>query len=269
MKTATQRLLAVTPLASLVLLSAATWAAASTSPTHLEPRLSWCSPSGAHPLGCGEGGVDLLALVSRAEIGGVALAVTVALSGFVVGTPLGALAALLRGPVERAVSRVADLIQAFPTFLLALVVLAAVRSPSRVHLLLVFGATAWAPFARLALAETRVLREAPFVEAARAIGLGRVAVVVRHLVPQLLGVVAVQLGATGASIVVSEAALAFVGLGPHDGVSLGAVMDQGVAAMLRAPHVLAVGAVAVFATSVSLLVAGRALDGRAPRGGTP
>jgi ABC-type dipeptide/oligopeptide/nickel transport system permease subunit len=59
---------------------------------------------------------------------------------------------------------------------------------------------------------------------------------------------------------VSEAALSFVGLGPRDGVSLGSVLDQGVYAMLRAPHVLAVGSVSVFVTSLSLLIAGRAAD---------
>jgi ABC-type dipeptide/oligopeptide/nickel transport system permease subunit len=68
----------------------------------------------------------------------------------------------------------------------------------------------------------------------------------------------VQLGSTAAAIVVSEAALGFVGLGPRGGVSLGSVLDQGVAAMLRAPHVLVVGAVAVAATSAAMLVAGRA-----------
>jgi hypothetical protein len=52
--------------------------------------------------------------------------------------------------------------------------------------------------------------------------------------------------------------LAFVGLGPHDGVSLGGVLDQGVAAMLRAPRVLVVASTAVFATSASMLAAGRA-----------
>ena len=67
----------------------------------------------------------------------------------------------------------------------------------------------------------------------------------------------------GIAIVVSEAALSFVGLGPRDGVSLGAVMDQGVAAMLRAPHVLVVGALAIFVTSASMLIAGRAAGARA------
>jgi len=70
----------------------------------------------------------------------------------------------------------------------------------------------------------------------------------------------VQLGSTAAAVVVSEAALGFVGLGPADGVSLGALIDQGVAAMLRAPHVLAVGTVAVSAASISLLLAGRVVE---------
>jgi ABC-type dipeptide/oligopeptide/nickel transport system permease subunit len=85
--------------------------------------------------------------------------------------------------------------------------------------------------------------------------------VLRHIVPNLLGIVAVQLGSTAASIVVSEAALAFVGFGPRDGVSLGNVLDQGVSSMLRAPHVLVVGAVAVFVTSAAMMVAGNALAG--------
>ncbi len=59
---------------------------------------------------------------------------------------------------------------------------------------------------------------------------------------------------------VSEAALGFVGLGPRDGVSLGSILDQGVAAMLRAPHVLLVGATAVFVTSAAMLLAGLAIE---------
>jgi peptide/nickel transport system permease protein len=248
------------PLAIVVAASSVAATAATHAPDRLEPAFAWCSPSASRPLGCGEAGVDLLALLSNAVLRGVALAAIVALAGFVVGMPLGAAAALARGRFERAVARACDLIQAFPTFLLALAVLSAVRAPSRIHIGFVFAITAWAPFARLALAQTRVLRDAQFVEAARALGAGGARVLLRHVVPNLLGVVAVQLGATAAAIVVSEAALAFVGLGPRDGVSLGGVLDQGVAAMLRAPHVLIIAALAVFATSASLLVAGRAAD---------
>jgi peptide/nickel transport system permease protein len=225
----------------------------------LDPASAWCVPSSARLLGCGEAGVDLLAVVSSAALRAIALAVSVSVVSFSVGTPLGVAAALARGRFERFVERGCDLVQAFPTFMLALAVLSAVRAPSRLHIGAVFALTAWAPFARLALAQTRVLRGAAFVEAAVALGRGRAGVLLRHVLPNVLDVVAVQLGSTGAAIVVSEAALAFVGLGPRDGVSLGGVLDQGVAAMLRAPHVLVVGAVAVFSTSVAMLAAGRSL----------
>ena len=245
------------PLAVVVAAGVLGAASARESPGRLVPVQAWCSPTMARPLGCGEGGVDLTTLVAFAALHAVSLAVLVSLLGFAVGTPLGAAGALARGRFERAVERACDLVQAFPTFILALAVLSAVRSPSRLHIGAVFSLTAWAPFARLALAQTRVLRDAPFVEAAVALGRSRAAVLVKHIVPNLLGVVAVQLGSSGAAMVVSEAALAFVGLGPRDGVSLGGVLDQGVAAMLRAPHVLVVGAVAVFATSTAMLLAGR------------
>ncbi|HEY1693578.1 MAG TPA: ABC transporter permease subunit [Polyangiaceae bacterium] len=248
------------PLAGIVALSAVASLAATEPAGRLDPARAWCAMSPARLLGCGEAGVDLTSLVASAELRAVALAVIVSLVGFAVGTPLGAAAAVARGRFERAVDRACDLVQAFPTFILALAVLSAVRAPSRVHIGAVFALTAWAPFARLALAQTRVLRDASFVEAAVALGRSRAGVLARHVVPNLLGVVAVQLGSTGAAIVVSEAALAFVGLGPRDGVSLGGVLDQGVAAMLRAPHVLVVGAVAVFATSAAMLVAGRAVQ---------
>jgi peptide/nickel transport system permease protein len=254
--------LRLVPLGLLTLVSALTCWLYRASPSRLEPSRAWESPSWGSPFGCGEAGVDLFALVAHAEVRALALAVVVALFGLVVGTPLGAGAALLRGYSERAVGRACDLIQAFPTFLLALAVLSAVRVPTRTHLGVVFALTAWAPFARLALSQARVLREAAFVEASSALGAGHFAILLRHIVPNLFGVVGVQLGASGAAVVVSEASLAFVGLGPRDGVSLGGVMDQGVAAMLRAPHVLVVGAVAVFLTSGALLAAGRALGAR-------
>lgn len=252
-------LLRVVPL-GIMLGGASLVAAGARSPTRLDPDLSWAPPSSAWPLGCGEAGVDLLALLAHAMQRGVVLAAVVALVGFAIGCPLGAAAGLARGRFERGVARACDLVQAFPTFLLALVVLSAVRSPTRAHLGAVFVLTAWAPFTRLALAQTRVLRDATFVEAARALGGDRVRVVVVHLLPNLLGVVAVQLGSTAAAVVVSEAALSFVGFGTRDGISLGGILDQGVSAMLRAPHVLLVGAAGVFVTSVSLMIAGRAFD---------
>jgi peptide/nickel transport system permease protein len=248
------------PLAALVAISAAAAALAREPPGRLVPERAFWSPSLRYPLGCGEAGVDLASLIASAELRAMVLAAAVALIGAALGTPLGAAAALARGRTERAVERACDLVQAFPTFILALAVLSAVREPSRVAIGAVFASTAWTPFARLSLAQTRTLRDAAFVEAAVALGRGPGGVLAHHVVPNLLAITAVQLGSTAASMVVSEAGLAFVGFGPRDGVSLGGVLDQGVAAMLRAPHVLGVGAAAVFLTSVAMLLAGRTAE---------
>jgi peptide/nickel transport system permease protein len=226
---------------------------------YLNPGEIYAPLSPSHPLGAGEGGVDILSLVAVAEVRAIALATTVALAGLVVGTPLGVLAALYGGRSEKWLGRACDLVQSLPSFLLALVVLSSVRTPSRIHLALVFSATAWAPFARLSLAEGRVLRGQPFVQAALALGRDRLSVALRHMLPNVATLAATQAGATAAAVVVSEAALAFVGLGPGDGVSLGGLLDQGALAMIRAPHVLIVASVLVFATSASLLLAGRAV----------
>ena len=232
----------------------------SRDPRWLEPALSFARPTLAHPLGCGEAGVDLLAVVSSAVPRAIALAAVVALVGLLLGAPLGTAAALRRGVMERATDRACDLVQSFPSFLLALVVLSAVRVPSRWHLGVVFSLTAWAPFARLALAETRVLRSAAFIEAALALGVSRGRLVSRHVLPNAMGVLAVQLGSTAGAIVVSEAALSFVGLGPRDGVSLGSMLEQGVACMLFAPHVMVVGALAIMATTACVIGAGRVVE---------
>lgn len=225
------------------------------SPSRLSLPLAWAPPSAERPLGSGDAGVDLLALVSHATLRALALAALVSLFGFVVGTPLGAAAGLARGRFERWTLRACDLVQSFPTFLLALAVLSAVSTPSRLHIGLVFCVTAWAPFARVAAAQARILGESQFVEAARALGLGRAAIVLVHVIPNLLGPVAVQIGTSAAGVVLGETALGFVGLGPPDGVSLGALLEQGTLAMLRAPHVLGVGVVAVMLVSGTLQLA--------------
>jgi len=229
----------------------------------LEPRLHLLPPSRAYPLGCGEGGVDLLAALATGIEKAILLASAVALLAMLIGTTLGALAAFRRGALERIVERASELTQAFPTVVLALVVVSAAREPTRMHLAFVFSVTAWAGFARLALAETRVLREAAFIEAGRALGRGDLAILGRHLLPQLLPVAGVQWGSTAASIVVSEASLGFLGFVTRGDASLGELLSQGVVTMLRAPHVLFVGAAGVLLTSTLLLLAGTAVSARA------
>lgn len=247
------------PLALVLALSILGALAGARSPTRLALDLVWAAPSWSRPLGSADGGVDVLAVVSHATLRALVLAALVAVSGFGMGTPLGVFAALRGGRWERWTLRAADLVQSFPTFLLALAVLSAVRAPTRAHIGAVFVIGAWAPFARLSLVQARAIAAAPFVEAARALGASGPRVLFRHVLPNVLGPVAVQLGTAAAGVVLGETALGFVGLGPSDGVSLGAVLEQGTVGMLRAPHVLIAGALSIMLVSGSLQIASEGL----------
>jgi len=121
--------------------------------------------------------VDLLALVGHATARVLLLAAVVAGFGFLAGTTIGTFAGMARGWTARFALRASDLVQAFPTFLLALAVLALARHPSRLHIGAVFCLSVWAPFARLSLVQARVLGESQFVDAARALGASRARVV--------------------------------------------------------------------------------------------
>ncbi|MBI2390214.1 MAG: ABC transporter permease subunit [Deltaproteobacteria bacterium] len=227
--------------AALILVALVVRAARSADPRRLDLSAELARPSGSHPFGCGEGGVDLLALSSEALLRGMALAAVVAALALAIGTSLGAWAGLRGGSTARHVQRMCDFVQAFPSFVVALGVLAAIPRPTRVHVAVVLLATAWAPFARLALSELRVVRGLQYVEAARALGAPAHRVLVRHAIPATLPVARAQLGSSASALLVADAALSFLGLGPSDGVALGALIDQGVGASLRAPHVLLVG----------------------------
>jgi peptide/nickel transport system permease protein len=246
------RLVPVAVLAAIALVGRACSGDAST----LVPARALAAPSLQHPLGFGEGGIDLLAAVGAGVLGSLALAVFASAAGLVVGVLLGAFAGYRGGMAERALSRALDTVQALPSFFVALALLTAVREPNRMHLALVFSATAWAPYARLAMAQTRVLRGSAFVEAARALGRSDASTVLVHVLPQLGPLAVVQFGASAAAVVLGETGLSFLGFVALSGApSLGRLLEQGVTTMLVAPHVLVAAAGAVLFTNAALLLA--------------
>jgi peptide/nickel transport system permease protein len=194
------------------------------------------------------------------------LASVVAVISATIGVIVGTIAAGMRGKSERFILSTCDLVQAFPSFLLALAVLAAVERPERWHLGIVFSLVAWAPFARLTHAMAKSVFYAEFVMAARALGASKRHIARVHVIPHLVGPLAVQMGACAAGIVLSESSLGFIGLGPSDGVSLGALLEQGTVAMLREPRVLVVAALAIAITSGALQLASEGLRVRFAEG---
>lgn len=169
-------------------------------------------PSLEHPLGTDPFGRDLFSrvLVGARTTLGVGLAVVAV--GLVVGVALGAVAGLARGWPDELVMRLIDALAAFPSLLLALM-LVAVMGPGATSATLALGVAAVPAFARLTRAGLLSLRESPMVEAARAVGVGPWRLVRRHLLPNLQPVLLVEASLTFASAVVAEAALSYLGLG--------------------------------------------------------
>jgi ABC-type dipeptide/oligopeptide/nickel transport system permease subunit len=250
---------AALPLVALVGFSWSVIATASVPAGRLNLAQAWAKPSVSHWLGCADGGLDVAHFLCFAIGYVLILAIVVALLGAITGTCLGAWASYLGGSVERVMLRACDLVQAFPNFLLALAVLAAVERPRRWHIGAVFVMTAWASFARLTSMMSHKLLSADFVMAAKAFGASRTRILVQHVIPNILGPIAVQVGTVAAGVVLSESALSFVGLGPSDGVSLGVLIEQGAAGMLRAPHVLVFSALALAAASGACQLAAEGL----------
>jgi ABC-type dipeptide/oligopeptide/nickel transport system permease subunit len=130
----------------------------------------------------------------------------------IIGVTVGAIAGYFGGWVDSVLSRVVDTLMAFPLLVL-LVTLSAVFDPSLTTTIVVIGVSVWATYARVVRADVLSIRERDYVQAARAAGADDARIVLRHVVPNVLGpvIVLATLGIGG--IIILEAALSFLGLG--------------------------------------------------------
>lgn len=119
-----------------------------------------------------------------------------------------------------------QLVQVLPRFFLAVVVIAFFGAGYD-RLILLLGLTSWASLARVARAEGLSLRERAFVEAARAVGGSTAHILFRHALPNIAVPLAVVAGATASAALLTEAGLAFLGLGDLEVVSLGSLANNG------------------------------------------
>jgi peptide/nickel transport system permease protein len=226
------------------------------APDAIDLDRSWALPDAKHWLGAADNGVDVLSVILH----GARLAGTVALASvgiaLVIGAPLGALAGYRGGVVDHVVTGVADLVQAFPAIVLNVAILALTARPGLLHLIVALTATGWVLFARLARAQTLVLRETEFVHAARALGASEARILARHVLPNLAGPLWVQASAAFGGAILAESTLSFLGLGPGVSASWGALLDQGSAVLLRFPHVALVAGGTIAVTVLGFNLAG-------------
>ena len=202
-------------------------------------------PSLSHPLGLDELGRDILArLVSGARISLLVGLAVVSVSA-TIGMLLGSIAGYFGGRIDDVISRVVDVLMAFPGILLA-IALVAVLGPSLSHVVMALSVIGWVGYARLVRGQALRTRELDFVQAARALGAGPIRIVLRHVLPSALPSVVVQATLGMAGAIIAEASLSFLGLGVQPPTpSWGTMLDAGRSHLFDAPHLTVVPGVAI------------------------
>lgn len=205
-------------------------------PARQELAARLAPPSFAHPFGLDELGRDILARVLAGARISLMVGFTVVTVSSLVGTLLGAVAGYLGGRVDDVISRVIDVLLAFPGLLLA-IALVAVLGPSLSNVLIALTLIGWVGYARLVRGQVLRARELDYVQAARALGASTTRIVCRHIIPSAVPAVIVQATLGMAGAVIGEASLSFLGLGVQPPTpSWGTMLNGGRAHILDAPH---------------------------------
>ncbi|WP_026405546.1 ABC transporter permease [Actinomadura rifamycini] len=221
------------PLAALVLLAAAGPALAPWAWDEIDFTAFGEGPSRRHWLGTTQNGRDVFAVTVHALRRSLLIGAAVAALATFLAALAGTVAGYAGGRADRALTWCVDLLSVLPPFLLA-----AVLAPDAgtLALVAVLAGTMWTPTARTVRAAVRSLRAREHVLAARLAGVGAPRTIVRHVLPALAPLLAVDAGLTVGAAVIAESGLAHLGFGVRPpGVSLGSLVADGGPAVLAFP----------------------------------
>lgn len=191
-------------------------------PGYADPSQSMLAPSRAHWFGTDLQGHDIYARTIYGARASVMVGLGATFAVFVVGGALGALAGFYGGWVDAVVSRIADVFFGIPLLLAAIVLMQVMHHRTVWTVIAILALFGWPQVARIARGAVISVRDSDYVLAAKALGLGRFGVLVRHALPNAVGpVIAVATIALGLFIV-TEATLSYLGVGlPPSVVSWG------------------------------------------------
>ncbi len=217
-------------------------------------------PSATHWLGADHLGRDLLARLLYGGRSSLLLAAVAVLVTATVGVGIGAIAARVGGFVDEGVMRIVDLLIVFPHLVLALVI-ATLLTPSFGALLLALTVTGWTTYARLARALTLDLLARPFVEAAWAVGVSEGRLLLRHILPNILGPILAMTFLRFGHTLLTVAGLSYLGVGIQPPTpDWGAMIAEAQPYMQRAPLLLIAPALLIFLTSLVVTLLGQRLS---------
>ena len=212
-----------------------------------------------HLLGTDEFGRDILSRIIWGARVSLEVGLASVLFAFVFGVPLGLVAGVSGGPVETLIMRCADMLMAFPTLLLALIIVAALGG-SLINEILAIGVALTPNFLRLARSLTLTIREQDYILAARALGSGQLRVMARHVFPNTLYALVVVATLYIATAIRTEASLSFLGLGiPPPTPSWGNILSEGRQYIKCCPWITTFSGLAIMVAVLAFNLVGDAL----------
>lgn len=216
-------------------------------------------PSATHWLGTDTLGRDILSRLAFGARPTLAIVALVLLASLPAGMLIGAAAGLWGGWVDAVLMRLADVFMAFPRLILAIAV-AATLSIGLWSAVIAIALTGWPPYARVARAEVAVVRQAEFIQAARALGVSRLRLLLRHALPLCLPSAVVRAALDAPGIVLITSGLGFLGLGlPPPAPEWGAMVAEGRAIVFEAWWVSTLPGLLILALGLGLNFLGDAL----------
>jgi peptide/nickel transport system permease protein len=200
---------------------------ASHPPDAAEPTRTLLSPSGAHWFGTDQLGRDVFSRVVFGARVSPVIALLVLAIACAVGIPLGLAAGYFGGVIDDVIMRVTDVFLAFPALLLALAI-AAVLPPSLGSVTFAVAVTWWPWYTRLIRGQAASVAGRPYVEGARAAGVSHARILFRHVLPNAVTPLIVQVSLDVSAVILTVSALSFLGLGAQDPTpDWGLMVNQG------------------------------------------
>jgi ABC-type dipeptide/oligopeptide/nickel transport system permease subunit len=216
-------------------------------------------PSRAHLFGTDAIGRDVFSRVVFGARVSLKIGILASTISLVIGVLFGAIAGFFGGLIDTLIMRVTDIFLAIPYIVLA-VAIAAIFGKSENSIILVIGLTGWLAITRIVRASFLSLKQQEYVEAATALGFSRTRIMFRHILPNALQPIIVYGTISVGSVILTEAALSFLGVGPRDPTpAWGLMVSQGKGDLVNGAHLLFFPGGAIFLTVLAFVFIGDGL----------